>query len=411
MQQVIKIKYKPWEKQRIFHKSDKKFRAFVGGLGSGKSVAGAIEAIKTMVKYPGSMGAILAPTFPLLRDSTIKTFFEFLPRELIKSYSKSEHKVILVNGSEAIFRPCDDDATIDRLRNINLGWVWIDEAGLVPEYAFKVTIGRMRHNIGPLRFWLTTTPKGRTWIWSKWVDKPTEDYFIIFAKTRENPYLPTGYIETLENEYTEGQFVGLEGVVYPEFNRDIHIIDTKGIEFKEFKIGVDFGFSNESAMIKVGFDYDGRAYIVKEFYEKHITDAQLAEIAKKEFGEEYPYILDSANPSGIQEFRNLGLTCFPANKTPGERETSSIMAGIKVVTSYLQVQKDGKPRLFVDKNCFNTIMEFENYRYPDSKEGKQIQETPIKIHDHILDSLRYLLNSGDTSMVLIEGLDDLLDAL
>ena len=419
MKTEVKIKYKPWAKQKIFHDSDKKFRAFVGGLGSGKSVAGAIEAIKTMVNCPGSMGAILAPTYPLLRDSTIKTFFDFLPRELIKSYSKQEQKVILINNSEAIFRPCDDETTIDRLRNINLGWVWIDEAGLVPEYAFRVTIGRMRHLKGPLKFWLTTTPRGKNWIFDRWLDKPTEDYFLVQAKTRENPYLPKEYIDTLVGEYVgifakqelEGEFVGLEGVVYPAFSRNTHIIDTKDIEIKEHKYGVDFGFSNPSVIIDIGFDYDGRAYILKEFYQKHITDAQLAEIAKKDYGSEYPYILDSANPSGIQEFRNIGLTCFPAEKISGERETSSILAGIKKVSTYLETQQDGKPRLFIDKKCLNTIMEFENYRFPDTKDGKPVQETPIKVHDHIMDALRYSLTLGNMEMEVIEDFDKLLDAL
>ena len=56
------------------------------------------------------------------------------------------------------------------------------------------------------------------WIWRKWVDKPTENYFMINASSKDNPFLPQEYIETLIEEYTgqfakqeiEGLFVGHE---------------------------------------------------------------------------------------------------------------------------------------------------------------------------------------------------------
>jgi len=144
-------------------------------------------------------------------------------------------------------------------------------------------------------------------------------------------------------------------------------------------------------MVMIGFDYDDRAYIVKEFYQKHVTDAELAEIAKRDFGD-LEYIADSSNPGGIAEFRKLGLNCRGVKKTTGEHEDSFVMAGIKTITGLLKIQDDKKPRLYVDRRCVNTIMEFENYRYPDKKEEKPIQEKPLKIHDHALDSIRYVLH-------------------
>lgn len=387
----IKIDYKPYNKQKLFHDSNHKFRAFIGGLGSGKTLAGSAETIKTMLEYPKCLGAILAPTYPLLRDSTIKTLLGLIPRELIKNYNRSEQMLKLINGAEVIFRPCDDINSIDRLRNINLGWWWIDEASLTLYYVYKVLLGRLRDGRGPMRGWITTTPKGFNWIWKKWVDEPTKNHFMVTSSSRDNPYLPEGYIEAMQEEYTgvfarqeiEGMFVGHEGLVYPEFNREIHVIDTSKIKLKEFVIGVDFGFTNPSAVVKIGFDYDGRVYITKEFYERHFTDAELAEMCSKSFGNEM-YIADSANPSGIEEFNKIGLECRGVRKVSGEREESFIISGIKKVSSLLQIQKDGKPRLFVDRNCINTIMEFENYRYPESKDERPLQEKPLKVHDHCL---------------------------
>ena len=67
------------------------------------------------------------------------------------------------------------------------------------------------------------------------------------------------------------------------------------------------------------------------------------------------------------------------------------MTGIKSISSLLEKREDGKPRLYVDQSCVNTIMEFENYSYPDKKEGKADVERPLKIHDHAMDALRYVL--------------------
>ena len=50
-----------------------KFRAFVGGVGSGKTTAGAVE----LLRQPANRtGLIVAPTYPILRDATLRTFLE-----------------------------------------------------------------------------------------------------------------------------------------------------------------------------------------------------------------------------------------------------------------------------------------------------------------------------------------------
>uniref|UniRef100_A0A6H2A267 Putative terminase n=1 Tax=viral metagenome TaxID=1070528 RepID=A0A6H2A267_9ZZZZ len=236
-----------YDKQALFYDSKAKFRAFVGGLGSGKTWVGSVASIVEMATHPKTLGAILAPTYPLLRDSTIRTFFEICPRELIKEYNRSEQRVVFRNNAEAIFRPCDDPNSIDRLRNINLAWAWMDEAALNPEYAWRILVGRLRDPKGSLKAWITTTPKGFGWIWEKWVNNPTENYFMVNATSEENVHLPKEYIETLKSEYTGvfarqeiyGQFVGHEGAVYPEFSRSVHVINIIPITENGIIIGID----------------------------------------------------------------------------------------------------------------------------------------------------------------------------
>jgi phage terminase large subunit-like protein len=44
----------------------------VGGVGSGKTMAGCAEVFRP--EYANTTGAIVAPTFPMLRDATLRTF-------------------------------------------------------------------------------------------------------------------------------------------------------------------------------------------------------------------------------------------------------------------------------------------------------------------------------------------------
>lgn len=377
-------------------------------------MCGAYEALQVALEHPGSFGVILAPTYPMLRDSTIKTFLEACPRDLIVEYNRSEQRLMLINGTEILFRPGNDAAAIDRLRNINVDWFWMDEGSLFLEYAWRVLIGRLRGKTGPRRGWVTTTPKGYNWTWKKFVNDATEDYEYFTASSLDNPYLPEDYKKSILEEYSGvfarqeiyGQFVGFEGCVYPEFNRTIHVIDTSQYKFEAIVAGVDFGFSNPSVILKIGIDYDGRIFVLDEFYERHVTDSDLAEYAKDNFKDVEFFIADSENPSAIQEFKNRDIECRGVKKQVSEPKENFITSGIKRISNLLVVRGDGRPRLYVDQKCVNTIMEFENYRYPEKTEEQPEKEAPLKIFDHALDALRYVvttLGEAFDNIIFLEG--------
>src|SRR5271165_3001285 len=65
------IKYSPLPSQQKFHDSKARFKGFSGPIGSGKSQALCQEAIRLSYLNPGRTGLIGAPTYPMLRDSTL----------------------------------------------------------------------------------------------------------------------------------------------------------------------------------------------------------------------------------------------------------------------------------------------------------------------------------------------------
>ena len=412
--------YKPLIHQLEFHNSFHKYKGYIGGLGSGKTHAGVFEAIYYILAYPGITGFILAPTNKILKDSTIKAFFKYCPSTIIKYYNRSEQKVVFKNGSIVLFRNGETERDVDRLRNIEVGWFWADEARGFPAYVWKVLVGRLREKGGPLVGFITTTPKGRNWIYIKF-DSPKKsiNYFAAHSSSTENIYLPKDYLQNLKEEYSgkfaqqeiDGKYVGFEGTVYLEFTRQDHVInnhvlikDRNGqlgisipdtdfkVWFKEIVLGVDWGFTNPLGIPVVGIDNDDRMYIIDEFYESHIKKV-LDPL--NNYKDKYNFRMSFADPSEPKLIDEVDDGHIPIQKA-----VNDIIPGISEVSNRLKVREDGKPRLYVCANCVNTIKEFENYRYPDKKEDRPEQEKPLKVLDHLMDAIRYVAMGIKTTKTL-----------
>lgn len=185
--------------QEAFWRSTARYKAFVGGIGSGKSFAGAVEVLRQPAR---SRGLVLAPTYGVLRDATMQTFFDKIPSALIKRHHKTDKITDMADGKRIYWRSADDP---NALRGPNLSWLWVDEGAYVERDAWKVGLGRLRvDTYGPTRAWLTSTPDGFNWVWEEWVQHPSVEHWLVQAKTADNTFNETGYAERLAREYGEG---------------------------------------------------------------------------------------------------------------------------------------------------------------------------------------------------------------
>jgi predicted phage terminase large subunit-like protein len=202
---------KPHRVQRAFLNDPARVRLFVGGIGSGKTWAGALE----VVRQPGGTRVmVVAPTYRVLKDATLPAFME-AARPLVRSHRRAELVTELVNGTEILWRTATEP---DRLRGPNLGAVWIDEAAMIKTAdAFEVLVGRLR--LDPGRLWATTTPKGFNWLHDLAQDPKTG---VHHASTRDNAALPDDFADFVADRYTtdlaeqelEGRFVDLSGGLF-----------------------------------------------------------------------------------------------------------------------------------------------------------------------------------------------------
>lgn len=163
--------YKTLPTLRKFHACPEFIRAVVGPVGSGKTAGVSVEIgyrIPMMLwnryRVNKTRGVILRNTYPMLIDSTQKSFFEWFPPGLYGTYNKNEKTYLLSYTTlderdepctldiEILFRSCDRPEEVDQFRGYELTWYYIDEADEVHrdiKAMLKQRVGRFP----PMRVW------------------------------------------------------------------------------------------------------------------------------------------------------------------------------------------------------------------------------------------------------------------
>lgn len=261
--------------QHKFLSMDKKFRAYVGGFGSGKTFSGCLDLATFALKNPNTAQGYFAPTYPLIRDIFYQTMAEAwemigesVNRKFTAQIKSGDKEVNLFCGSKSygkiICRTMDNPANIVGFK---IARALVDEIDIMrtekATVAWNKIIARMRLNVkGEINsIGLTTTPEGFKFVYKMFKDNPTESYGMVQASTYENlQYLPDDYINTLKETYTpelikayiNGEFVNLtSGTVYPQFDRVLNNCNYYHDGKEPVHIGMDFNVGKMSAIIHV----------------------------------------------------------------------------------------------------------------------------------------------------------------
>lgn len=383
----IKLNYSPKQAQKEFHSSDIKFRLYSGAVRAGKSLAGSVESIKLSMLYENNVGIIARKDYTSLRDSTMQTFFQVCPPELISNYNKTEHTVDFVNGSRIYFKDLKEP---DKIKSMEVGWFWIDEATECKKDSFEILQSRLSLASVPNHYgFLTTNPDSLTnWVYDFFYEQPSFEKKTIETNTYQmRDVLPEGYIESLERNLStenvkrllEGKWGIFEGIIYKDFNysKNVYKIQPVLNKVKRYIVGVDWGYEHYCSMILIAVVQD--LFTNKEIY--YVLDViseklQLLDYWKEKalyWQKKYNNIIfycDSARPDNIQEFKNYGINAHNANK--------EVSSGINSVASLLKTEQ-----LYIGHNHTMLLKEIQGYKF------KPGTEEPVKENDDNCDALRY----------------------
>jgi hypothetical protein len=165
-------------------------------VGSGKTFASVIEAMR---QPRGSVGMMVAPTYPMLRDATLRTFLDLARRgNILRDYNRQDKEAKLAGGRTVLFRTGQFP---DRLRGPNLGWFAVDEGALCAPGIWPILIGRLR--LKPGKGWVATTPRGKlNWTHRTFTDGGA-DYDTIVASTRDAFWHDPAFVGSMLANYSE----------------------------------------------------------------------------------------------------------------------------------------------------------------------------------------------------------------
>jgi hypothetical protein len=136
-----------------------------------------------------------------------------------RDINKSDLVLHLSNGAEIMCRSAKEP---EDLRGPNISGAWIDEASQIKRAAYDIVLACLRQ--GGKMGWLsaTFTPKGRLHWTYEVFGKGEPNTELIQARTRDNPFLPAEFYDTIKGQYTtlfaaqelEGAFIETSGTLF-----------------------------------------------------------------------------------------------------------------------------------------------------------------------------------------------------
>ena len=377
-----------------------------GAVRSGKTYVLNYITPYLALKGPKGKGAIIAKTLETLRENILDPMKEILGSSM--SYSNAGRR-IYIEGRRIRGVGANDEKSQSKIRGDTLAWAVGDELTLWPKSFFDMLLTRLSPK-GAILFGSTNTDSPFHWLKTEYIDRAGE---ISIKSTKflleDNTSLDPGYVKSLKAELTGvwyqrfilGLWVLAEGVIYDALTDD-HFQDLSQKHYVHHIIGIDYGTSNPTVFLDIGFSsYDNIGVVDEYYYDSRLTGRQKTD---NEYGDDFDkwakdkqiaaIYCDPSAASFIQELRRRSWPVIPAE--------NDVLDGIRLVS-----RKISKKQILIDPNkCPQTKKEMQTYSW-DPAAQKRGEDKPLKEHDHAPDAIRYpvfsCLSGRSVMPVIVSG--------
>ena len=384
-----------------------------GGADAGKSHFACQKILYRTMTEEGHRFLIIRKVKDTIRDSVFKLFCDYIYAWGLEDEFKINQTSFTItfksNGNTIIFKGCDKEEKLKSIEGIT--GIWIEEATELLLKDFEEINRRLRgiyHTY--MQIILTYNPVLKSnWTYKRFfqnVSKKDKKKIIILTSTyKDNIFakddqdyidILEGYTGNMRIVFTLGHYGMLENAIY---------INWEMIENDEFPeddepvLGLDFGYINPQALIRIVVDMEEKIIYVDQLsYQTRQLISKLAEDMNKMKLNNYRIIADSEAPEKISELENWYFKKEQINKKTGKLEIyyeengfpyiepcnkgkGSVLAGIDYVQQF---------KIKITKRSVNVKAEIESYQRRKDKEGNILEE-PEKGMEHTLDCIRYIL--------------------
>ena len=389
--------------------SDTRYLLYVGGYRSGKSFVLAHKVIRLAMQNPGYDGALLSPTFPMLKSVMVPllqaalqvvglpfTYYASQPHRFILHFPDGVDTTIYLLSAENYMRAA----------GLTLAFACLDEFDLIKkelaEASWKMMVSRIT-NGDVKQIAVSTTPEGYNFCQEFWEEDiyhengdAKTDRRLIRVSTEDNPFIDPEYVSRMRDQYPaqqlqaylDGHFVNLlTGSVYYCYDRDANNTNLTLADFPNhvLNIGVDFNVGHTSGSVMI-IDKN-LPYVLDEIVDAANTADLIKTIKQRYPTRQINVYPDSSGKSGhtnasiteIQLLRDAGFTPYFHSKNPLVRNR------VGAVNAML-LNADGVRKLKVNRHkCPFTSKALTQQGY---KDGAPDKSTGL---DHMMDALGYAI--------------------
>lgn len=429
----------------------------LGGVRSGKTELSFQIAKAEALLQPGLRILVTRDTGPVLYSTTLKHFKGLLEKGLvIDELQKPNPWLKLATGSE-IFFVAYEEIDITKAGGTEYGMIIMDEAQRMSFNQYAYFKGRLSQVKGTgidrtgkefqseikRRHMITTrNPAGRGWLWRLYrrdhpgaYDGTDPKYRAFILPTKENEKnLPATFFEEMADlpekirkRLLEADEEPMSGLVFENFNRDLHEIKKKDLPIPPhwpIFAGMDYGYRTPTVHIWFAVTEEGFIIGFKEYRQTMATIMQNAENIKTMtnqmmgrglmfnrpkggFIDSSTNFKDGKSLTGASVYEQLveyGLNYLqPAHRLSMEDKVAKLAnlltpkKDLKTHPITGQYREEGWPRLMFTSDCEATIQEFEEWEWPRQRnELVDPNEKPESRNDHGIDATEYFATTyGD----------------
>jgi phage terminase large subunit len=415
---MIRLKFEPYPKQVTFFKSIKRYIAYGGARGGGKSWAARTKAILLALNYPGIQIILLRRTLNELRENHVLPLQTLLKD--VAQYRDISKEFIFPNGSRIKLGYCQAESDVLQYQGQAYDVMFLEEATQFTEFQFSTltesnrSSGMMKERFSP-RMYFTCNPGGvgHSWVKRLFIDRDyrnkekADNYDFIPSTVYDNEYLMTNnpeYVENLENlpemrkrAMLYGDWDAFEGQYFEEFDRELHVVEPFTIPshwniYRTLDYGLDM-----LACYWIATDPQGNSYVYKELYERNLIISNAANRIKEYTNEDIrtsyapPDLWNRRQDTGksaAEVFQENGVTLIKADndRVQGWYNVKEWLKPINTLD-----EQTGEPiktaRLKVFKTCRNLIRCLPLLQH-DEKKPNDVANEPHEL-THGPDAIRY----------------------
>lgn len=393
----------------------------LGGWGSGKTHGAARVALKAALRNPWTpaygednnpTGIIVAPTFRILKQSTMQQFDQLCPRNLIKRRRGPPHNdILMANGFRWVLY--SGEAQIEGL---TLCAAWVDEIQH-PVFSggsnrFLNLMARIRDMNAATLFAITSGLPEAGFVRDTFGHQ-APDMRTILCATTDNPYIPQVTLQAFydacpsgqEKTLLGGEWMSPPGMIYPQYDANTHIPGMEGNPDVPTHLSFDVG-NYGAVLFGQDIQVKTRNVIGRTQADKGLLIVDQL-LTTNESVDRQCYLAKTQTKWQVVPGRSV-ITVDPTTRRDETLAIRKHFPGVMVVkrerghenfpieTGVRQVQRGLKDALGNVRLYFSPVLRGQPLGILDGIQRYRRNETtgePVKdnLRDHVLDALRYMV--------------------